>query len=123
MWRTPCSRPDTVQIWIDAQISPAIAEWLRESLRIDARAAPELGLLDAPDHIIFERARIAGAAVLTKDADFLHLLERHGPPPQVVSLTCGNTSNARLRAVLANIWPRVAALLALNEALVEVAGQ
>jgi hypothetical protein len=26
---------------------------------------------------------------MTKDADFVELLEQHGPPPQVVLVTCG----------------------------------
>lgn len=60
--------------------------------------------------------------MLTKDSDFVDLLERHGPPPQVVWLTCGNTSNAYLRQLLGAAWPRVAALLAAGEPLVEVSG-
>ena len=39
---------------------------------------------------------------MTKDADFAELLEQHGPPPQVVLVTCGNTSNARLRRVISS---------------------
>ena len=113
-----------MQVWVDAQISPAIAEWLRASFGTDAVAVRDIGLRDAPDIEIFERAQRADAAVLTKDADFVHLLHRHGPPPQVVWLTCGNTSNARLRAILSQTWPRVTAFPKLGlehgEALVEV---
>lgn len=72
--------------------------------------------------MIFTRARDAQAVVITKDRDFLELLERHGPPPQVVWRTCGNTSNASLRALLGNVWPRIADLLAAGEPLIEVGG-
>lgn len=72
--------------------------------------------------MIFTRARDAQAVVITKDRDFLELLERHGPPPQVVWLTCGNTSNAYLRALPSNVWPRVADPLAAGEPLIEVGG-
>lgn len=113
-----------MQFWVDAQVSPAIAEWLRDSFGADAFAARDLGLRDAPDIEIYERARRADAAVLTKDADFVQLLQRHGPPPQVVWLTCGNTSNARLREILSDTWPRVTAFPKLGlehgEALVEI---
>lgn len=57
---------------------------------------------------------------MTKDRDFLRLLDRHGPPPQVLWVTCGNTSNARLRKVLAAVMPRVLQLLAEGERLVEI---
>ena len=45
-------------------------------------------------------ARNAQAIIVTKDIDFLRLLERHGPPPQILWLTCGNTSNERLVEIL-----------------------
>lgn len=57
---------------------------------------------------------------MTKDADFAELVGRFGPPPQVVLVTCGNTSNAHLRQVLASAWPTVAAMLRQGEPLVEV---
>ena len=43
-----------------------------------------------------EGPRQGNVIVLTKDSDFVQLLERRGPPPQVVWLTCGNTSNLAL---------------------------
>lgn len=98
-------------VWIDAQLSPDIAEWLRTALDLDAVAVRDLGLRDAEDQVIFDRARVSAAIVVTKDRDFIELVERHGPPPQVVWLTCGNTSNASLRELLRTTWPRVAALL------------
>jgi predicted nuclease of predicted toxin-antitoxin system len=65
-------------------------------------------------------AREADAVVLTKDRDFVDLLERLGPPPRVLWLTCGNTSNSRLFSILQDAWPRAVALLGLDEPLVEV---
>ena len=37
---------------------------------------------------------------MTKDSDFVLLLDKLGAPPQVIWVTCGNTSNARLKEVL-----------------------
>ncbi len=48
---------------------------------------------------------------MTKDADFVGLLERLGPPPQVLWVTCGNTSNARLRQILHTALPAALTLL------------
>ena len=73
-----------------------MARWLNQQFGVDAVAVRDLGMLQAKDGDIF-KARAAGAVVVTKDRDFVALLEAHGSPPQVVWITCGNTSNARLQ--------------------------
>ena len=60
-------------------------------------AVRELGLRDASDPEIFRRARAANAVVMTKDRDFIRLLDEQGPPPQVIWLRLGNSSNAALQ--------------------------
>ncbi len=60
--------------------------------------------------------------MLTKHADFVELVERLGPPPQVIWLTCGNTSNAALRLILKDALPKALDLLGQGEALVEISG-
>ena len=112
-----------MRVWIDAQLSPALAQWLREELGIDAVAVRELGLRSAEDPAIFAGARVEGAVVLTKDSDIVDLVARLGPPPQIIWLTCGNTSNAFLRDILRNAWPQIAAMLAAGEPLVEIGGR
>ena len=82
-------------IWIDAQFSPAIAKWLAKTFSIEAVAVRDLHLREAKDREIFDAARQSNAVVMTKDSDFVLLLEQNGPPPQVIWVTCGNTSNAR----------------------------
>jgi predicted nuclease of predicted toxin-antitoxin system len=109
-------------VCVDAQIAPALATWMREVLGIDAVAVRDLGLRQAEDSEIFERARAARAVVLSKDSDFVELVTRDGPPPQIVWLTCGNTTNAYLRTLFTITWPRVAALLEANGPLVEIGG-
>jgi predicted nuclease of predicted toxin-antitoxin system len=83
-------------------------------------AARDLGLREALDPPIFAAARAAGAVVLTKDADFADMVTRLGPPPQVLWLRCGNTSNAALRVLLARDLPAALARLAAGEPLVEL---
>lgn len=55
---------------------------------------------------------------MTKDRDFLTLIERLGSPPQVIWSRCGNTSNLRLKELLAQTLPQ--ALLQAGEPLVEI---
>lgn len=107
-------------VWLDAQLSPAIARWLQSDFGVVAQPIRELGLRNSEDPTIFAAARAVGAVVITKDYDFVQLLERFGAPPQIVWLTCGNTSNARLRKLLQVAWPRVNELLLAGESLVEI---
>lgn len=78
-----------MSIWIDAQMSPAIATWISSNYAVTAVAIRDLGLRDAEDKEIFEAARQEKAVVMTKDSDFVLLLDQMGPPPQVIWVTCG----------------------------------
>ena len=107
-------------LWIDAQLSPALAPWLTQEFGVEAFSARHLGLVPAKDREIFEAAKEANAVVLTKDADFTLWLERLGPPPQVLWLRCGNTSNAYLKNVLRKTLPEALEMIRSGEALVEI---
>ncbi len=111
---------DSLVVWLDAHLSPRLAVWLQSEFGVSAIPVRTLGLRDAEDSVIFAAARQAKAVVLTKDGDFVQLLERHGPPPRILWLTCGNTSEARLQALLRATWPRIVTLLEAGEALVEI---
>jgi predicted nuclease of predicted toxin-antitoxin system len=109
-------------LWIDAQLSPYLAPWISSGYYdVEARAVRDLGLREAGDREIFLAAREADAIVLTKDRDFVTLLELLGPPPQVLWITIGNTSNAHLREVLSKSLSPAFALLRKGEPLVEIA--
>jgi predicted nuclease of predicted toxin-antitoxin system len=107
-------------VWLDAHLPPALAPWLAATFGLAAVAVRDLGLREALDPPIFDAARSAGAAVMTKDADFAELVTRLGPPPQVLWLRCGNTSNAALRVLLARDLPAALARLAVGDPLVEL---
>jgi predicted nuclease of predicted toxin-antitoxin system len=109
-------------IWIDAHLSPAIATWITDILGVKALALRELGLRDAEDPEIFEAAKTQGVIFMTKDSDFVDLVDQLGAPPQIIWLTCGNTSNARLREILNSVLPEALELLRSGEELVEISG-
>lgn len=108
------------EVWIDAQLSPAIAEWLNANFPVKAVALRELGLRDASDREIFAQAKRANIIVMTKDSDFVQLLESYGPPPQIIWLTCGNTSNTHLKQILTRSFAQAISLLGAGESLVEI---
>jgi predicted nuclease of predicted toxin-antitoxin system len=107
-------------IWIDAQLSPAIAVWINQNFAVNAIAVRDLGLRDAEDDEIFLAAKKANAIVMTKDSDFLFLLDRFGVPPQIIWLTCGNTSNARLKEILTLTLENAIQFLENGEEIVEI---
>lgn len=109
-------------IWVDAHLSPAIAAWITDNFEVTAIALRDLGLRDAEDPEIFAAAKARKVIVMTKDKDFVDLVDRLEVPPQVIWLTCGNTSNARLRETLSAVLPTALELLRSGEPLVEISG-
>jgi predicted nuclease of predicted toxin-antitoxin system len=109
-----------MMIWIDAQMSPAIAAWISSHFAVNAIAVRDLGMRDAADQEIFFAAKRENVVVMTKDSDFVLLLDRVGPPPQIIWVRCGNTSNARLKEILAGTLPKALNLLNSGERLIEI---
>lgn len=111
-------------IWIDAQLSPVLAGWISDCYEdIEATPVRAVGLRDAEDEEIFRAAREADGeriAVMSKDSDFLDLLDQSGPPPKILWVTCGNTSNRRMKQILNQRLEPAVALLESGEALVEI---
>ena len=108
-------------IWLDAHLSPDIARWISAEFSVTAVAVRELGLRDAKDKDVFFAARRANAIVLTKDADFVRLVEQSGPPLQIILLACGNTSNSQLRQILKGTLDQAMVWIKRGEPVVEIA--
>ena len=107
-------------IWIDAQMSPVIAVWITANFPITCLAVRDVGLRDAEDHEIFFEARKQSAIVMTKDSDFVTLQNELGSPPKIIWITCGNTTNARLKEILTATLSEALELLNAGEDLVEL---
>jgi len=107
-------------IWVDAHLSPRTARWISVNFPIAALPLRDLGLRDSSDEDIFAAARVADVVVLTKDSDFVRMLERNGSPPKIIWLTYGNTSEMALQKILT--WHLATALTLLQggEDLVEI---
>jgi len=111
-----------MKIWIDAQLSPSLAAWINRTFEgITAQSIQALGLRDATDIEIFMQARQQQVIIMTKDDDFLKLIEQHGPPPKIILITCGNSSNTRMREILAEFLAQTLSLLK-HDPVVEISG-
>lgn len=110
-----------MKLWLDAQLPPLLARWINgQAWGLEAVAVRELGLRDAADLEIFRAARSSDVVVMTKDRDFIRLLDEQGPPPRVIWLRVGNCSNAALQGVLAGTLPAAVELLRGGEPWVEI---
>jgi len=110
-----------VKFLVDAQLPPALAQWLREAGH-DAIHVDDLGLCEAPDEVIWERALGTDSVILTKDEDFPARAAQptSAPAPVIVWLRIGNSTNTGLRAWFEVRLPSIIQLLAAGDRLVQV---
>ena len=97
-----------------------LATWIASEFGEPCVQVRDLGLARASDKVIFDAARTAASVLITKDRDFAELVARLGPPPAIVLLSCGNTSNAYLQTMLRNQLAAALALTRNGEPLVEI---
>lgn len=110
-----------MKIWVDAQLSPAIAAWINRNFQyVEAFSVAALGLRDATDLEIFNGAAAENAVIMSKDSDFVTLVKRNGMPPQIIWITTGNSSHKNLCEILKEALPRAIQLLEDGEPIVEI---
>jgi predicted nuclease of predicted toxin-antitoxin system len=102
---------------IDAQLPPALADWLRERGHT-AEHVVELEMQGASDATIAAYAEEVEAVLVTKAGDFiiLRLPDRFA----LLWLRCGNATNRALRIWLEPRWPEIERLLTSGQRVVEV---
>jgi predicted nuclease of predicted toxin-antitoxin system len=103
---------------VDAQLPPRLALWL-SARGHEASHVRDLDLADQPDTAILAKARELGAAIITKDADFMHLARATGPC-KIVWIRFGNATSGDLLLCLEPIWAEIEDALANGQQLVEV---
>ncbi len=106
-------------IWLDAHLPPKLASWFEYKFQIKAFALRDLGLRDATDMEIFEKARAENAVIMSKDRDFIELYFRFGAPPKIIILNCGNLTSKYLQEFLNDKVEKIVFILE-NDDIVEV---
>lgn len=104
---------------IDAQLPPALSEYLR-SEGYDAKHVADLGMLAASDDLIWRFAVDHKLVILTKDEDFPERQMRKDEGAAVVWLRIGNCSNHALLAWFNRLLPEVVNRLTNGEKFVEI---
>ncbi|MBP9882854.1 MAG: DUF5615 family PIN-like protein [Chitinophagales bacterium] len=112
-----------IEVWTDMHISPVIAIWIGKQIGIPAKSFYDLNFHQTEDIDVFMIAKRHNAIILTKDEDFANLLTRFNPPPKVIQLTCGNTSNLKLKSILEiSLREAYDYLIDADESFIEIAG-
>jgi len=109
-----------MKILLDANISWKLVNSLKpvygECAHVDL-----IGLrIPADDIIIWNYALENGYTIITKDSDFLNLLEIKGFPPKIVLLKTGNNSSRALLELLKKIKPIIEDLEKSEYGLLEI---
>ena len=76
--------------------------------------------IPAKDNEIWDYALQNGFTIITKDNDFLDLLELKGFPPKVVLLKTGNNSSSALADLLISVKELIAGLVNDDYGLLEL---
>ncbi len=104
---------------IDAQLPPALARLLA-SCGHEAEHVSDIGLRDAEDATIWDRALAQGAILITKDEDFPHRVLQGGTAPVILWLRIGNTTRRDLLRWFEPLLPQIEAMIRQGEVLIEV---
>lgn len=79
--------------------------------------ATDLGAKPSDD-ALWEHARKANLAIVTKDSDFALRMKSSEPPPRVISLEIGNLKKRDYIALLSRIWPEIERLIFTHKLVV-----
>lgn len=111
-----------IELWLDMQLSPALAKWIVSEFNIKAISSYDLFINDEKDEIIFLSAKSKGNVILlSKDSDFPDLLDRLLPPPKLIWLRMGNCPNSQMKIILKNtLLSAIGELLQTSTILIEI---
>lgn len=88
---------------------------------IETLSVRELQLSMKTDREIFWEARSkSGIVIMSKDSDFIDLINQYGPPPKLIWIRSGNTSNDSMKRVLQKTLSKALDLIEKTENIVEI---
>jgi predicted nuclease of predicted toxin-antitoxin system len=108
-----------VRFLIDAQLPPALARHL-VSLGHEAAHIAELGMVNARDREIWDRAAADGSIIVTKDEDFVTMRAFRSGGPAVVWIRIGNVTKRALLHRFTAALPFIIGALERGETIVQI---
>ncbi len=114
---------DELEFWIDLNLPPQMAIWLKEGFNVNAKSFKELNFTLTPDVAVYKIAASKTNTIIitTKDIDFVNYQNTVGAPPRILYLNIGNISNKILKILIQNKFSEILNLfLTTNEPLIEI---
>lgn len=90
---------DEIEFWIDLNLPPQMAIWLKDEFGVKAKSFKELLFELVPDVEVYKIAAKSNNKIIitTKDIDFSNYQVVAGAPPRILYLNIGNISNNKLK--------------------------
>ncbi len=113
---------NNLEFWIDVNLPPVMAVWLRNDFGVSAKSFNELNLGTEKDIAVFTSAvkRFNTVVITTKDVDFKNLSEEI-PGPRILYLNVGNISNKGLKEIIYKSLEKVIRIFSeTDETLIEI---
>ncbi len=114
---------DELEFWIDLNLPPQMAIWLKEDFNVHSKSFKELLFTEVPDVEVYKIAATKSNKIIitTKDVDFSNYQNIVGPPPRILYLNIGNITNKNLKLLIENKFAEILNLfLTTNEPLIEI---
>lgn len=110
------------EIWLDSNISPIIAKWMKDETGWNVRSSFSLELYNLDDLEIYTKAKAHEEVILiSKDTDFPDLISRLGSPPKLIFIQIGNCDNRILWDFLKqNIYKAIELLTTTDVDIIEL---
>ena len=93
---------NNLEFWIDINLPPVMATWLKDDFNVSAKTFKELNFEREEDIIIFRKAanKMHIVVITTKDIDFKNLSKEFGAPPKILYLNIRSISNKLLKEII-----------------------
>lgn len=114
---------NNLEFWIDVNLPPVMAIWLRKDFGVFAKSFNELNFDTEKDIAVFTSAanRFNTIIITTKDVDFKNLSEEIIPGPRILYLNVGNISNKTLKEIIYKSLEKVIQIFSqTDETLIEI---
>ncbi len=104
------------EIWLNSNLSPAIAKWMQEETGWVVKSSYTLQFNGVDDRVIYDAAKAHGKVIIvSKDSDFAQLVQLMGAPPKLILLRKGNCDNKELWAFIKERLHQAVAMLFQQE--------
>ena len=92
---------DVFEFWIDRNLPRSLIYTIQRNSNCLAVSFSDLNLEETDDITIYNLAsKKSNVVIITKDKDFVDLLQAKGTPPKILWITVGNVKNIVLKQIL-----------------------